>query len=62
VTPEVILTSAYLDHGRIRFEVSVDSTVLGSPIIASDGIVGMVQDESSGIPWTGIAGSMKSSV
>jgi hypothetical protein len=61
LTPEVILTSAYLEHGRIRFEVSVDATVLGSPIIASDGIVGMVQDESSGIPWTGIAERMTSS-
>jgi hypothetical protein len=61
VTPEVILTSAYLDHGRIRLDVSVDSTVFGSPIIASDGIVGMVQDESSGIPWAGIAESIKSS-
>jgi hypothetical protein len=60
LTPEVILTSAYLDHGRIRFDVSVDSTVLGSPIIASDGIVGMVQDESSGSPWAGIAEMMKS--
>jgi len=58
--PEVILTSAYLDNGRIRFAVNVDSTVLGSPIIAPNGIIGMVQDESSGIPWTGIAESMKS--
>lgn len=55
LTPEVILTSAYLDHGRIRLEIKVDSTVFGSPIIASSGIIGMVQDESSGIAWTEIA-------
>jgi len=61
LTPEVILTSAYLDHGRIRLGVNVDSSVFGSPIIAPGGIVGMVQDESSGIPWSEIAGSMKSS-
>ena len=61
LTPEVILTSAYLDNGRIRFAVNVDSTVFGSPIIAPNGIIGMVQDESSGIPWSGLAESMKSS-
>jgi hypothetical protein len=61
LTPEVILTSAYLDHGRIRLEVSVDSTVFGSPIIASNGIIGMVQDESSGIPLNGVTESIKSS-
>jgi hypothetical protein len=61
VTPEVILTPAYLDHGRIRFEVRVDSTVFGSPIIASYGIIGMVQDESSGIVWSEIAERPKSS-
>ena len=47
--PEVILTSATLDHGRIRLGVNVDSTVFGSPIIAPEGVIGMVQDESSGV-------------
>lgn len=61
LTPEVILTSAYLDNGRIRFGVNVDSTVFGSPIIAPNGIIGMVQDESSGLPWSGIAANMKRS-
>jgi hypothetical protein len=60
LTPEVILTSAYLDQGRIRFAVNVDSTVTGSPIIAPNGIIGIVQDESSGIAWNAIAESMKS--
>jgi hypothetical protein len=59
LTPEVILTSAYLDHGRIHLGVKIDSTVFGSPIIAPDGIIGMVQDESSGIAWSGIADSVK---
>jgi hypothetical protein len=61
LTPEVIVTSAYLDHGRIRLEINVDSTVFGSPIIASNGIIGVVQDESSGIAWSEIAESVKSS-
>lgn len=61
LTPEVILTSAYLDNGRIRLAVNVDSTVFGSPIIAPNGIIGMVQDESSGIPLNGIAESKKGS-
>lgn len=61
LTPEVILTSAYLDNGRIRFAVNVDSTVFGSPIITPNGIIGMVQDQSSGLPWSGIAGNIKSS-
>jgi hypothetical protein len=61
LTPEVILTSAYLDNGRIRFAVNVDSSVFGSPIIAPNGIIGMVQDESSGIPLNGMAESMKRS-
>jgi hypothetical protein len=59
--PEVILTSAYLDHGRIHLGVKVDSTVFGSPIIAPSGIVGMVQDESSGIAWSKIAESINTS-
>lgn len=61
LTPEVIVTSATLDHGRIRLAVNVDSTVFGSPIIAADGIIGMVQDESSGIPWSEIARTVKDS-
>lgn len=61
LTPEVIVTSASLDHGRIRLAINVDSTVFGSPIIAANGIIGMVQDESSGIPWNEIARSMKNS-
>jgi len=61
LTPEVILTSAYLDNGRIRFAVNVDSTVFGSPIIAPNGIIGMVQDQSSGIPLNGMVASMNSS-
>jgi hypothetical protein len=60
LTPEVILTSAYLDHGRIHLAIKVDSTVFGSPIIAPDGIIGMVQDESSGIPWSAIIGTLES--
>ena len=55
------MTSATLDRGRIRFAVNVDSTVFGSPIIAADGIIGMVQDESSGIPWSEIARTVKDS-
>ena len=55
LAPEVILTSGYLDHGRIRLAVSVDSTVFGSPIVSPDGVVGMVQDESTGTAWNEIA-------
>ena len=61
LTPEVILTSASLDHGRIRLGIKVDSTVFGSPIIAPDGIIGMVQDESTGVVWSAIAESMNPS-
>jgi hypothetical protein len=59
--PEVILTSGHLDHGRIRLAINVDSTVFGSPIIASSGVIGMVQDESTGIFWSEIAKKLKSS-
>ena len=61
VTPEVIVTSAYLDHGRIHLGVHLDVSVFGSPIIAPNGVIGMVQDESSGIAWSGIAENMKKS-
>ena len=61
LAPEVILTSASLDHGRIRLGIKVDGSVFGSPIIAPDGIIGMVQDESTGIVWSAIAESMDQS-
>jgi hypothetical protein len=46
---EVISTPASRDNNRITLQDSVDDLAFGSLLIAPDGAVGMVQDESSAI-------------
>jgi hypothetical protein len=49
--PELIILPAKRTGSRIELEESVDSSVFGSPIVAPEGIVGIVQDENSGVAW-----------
>jgi hypothetical protein len=46
---EVIMMSAHARDGRIVLDSPVDDTALGSIVVGPDGIVGMVQDERSGM-------------
>jgi len=49
--PELIIMPAKRNGTRIELGELVDDSVFGSPIVASEGIVGIVQDQSSGVTW-----------
>ena len=49
--PELIIVPARRNGTRIELGELVDNSVFGSPIVASDGIIGIVQDQSSGLAW-----------
>jgi hypothetical protein len=57
--PELIVIPARRDGDRIQLQELVDSSVFGSPIITPDGVVGIVQDESSGVAWPEAARVLK---
>jgi hypothetical protein len=50
-TLDPIQLPAALDSSRIKLGSLVDATVFGSPLLGPDGILGMVQDENSALPW-----------
>jgi len=56
---EILLLPAKLQDGRISLGTSVDSDVFGSPIFSADGLVGVVQDEASGLAWPEAAKTLK---
>ncbi|HEY6252981.1 MAG TPA: hypothetical protein VI685_23735 [Candidatus Angelobacter sp.] len=49
--PELIEVPARRNGTRIELGELVDSSVFGSPIVAPEGVVGIVQDQSSGVTW-----------
>ena len=46
---QILSLPAHRDGKRIAFEEPVDDSAFGSLLIASDGVLGMVQDERSGV-------------
>lgn len=50
--PELIIVPAKRNGARIELGELVDSSVFGSPIVAPEGIIGIVQDQSSGVAWS----------
>lgn len=49
--PELIIMPAKRVGTRIELGELVDNSVFGSPIVTAEGIVGIVQDQSSGLAW-----------
>jgi hypothetical protein len=49
--PELIIVPAKKNGTRIELGELVDSSVFGSPIVSSEGVIGIVQDQSSGVAW-----------
>ncbi len=50
----IFVPCAYKD-GRLNFDAPVDNTAFGSPVIGPKGILGMVQEELSGMPVSEIS-------
>lgn len=57
--PELIVIPAKRNGNRITLGELVDSSVFGSPIVASEGVIGIVQDETSGVVWSEAARVLK---
>ncbi|HLJ27766.1 MAG TPA: hypothetical protein VKY85_13730 [Candidatus Angelobacter sp.] len=49
--PELIVVPAKRNGNRIELGELVDSSTFGSPIVAPEGVIGIVQDETSGVAW-----------
>lgn len=49
--PELIVIPAKRNGNRIELGELVDSSAFGSPIVAPEGVIGIVQDETSGVAW-----------
>jgi len=59
VEPEIVHLSARVVNGRLVFDDPIDSSALGSPVLSDDGLVGIVQDETSAIAFTTAAAALK---
>lgn len=57
--PELIEIPARRNGNRITLGELVDSSVFGSPIVAPEGVIGIVQDETSGVVWSEAARALK---
>jgi len=60
--PEILGLSAKLSNGRLILDDPIDASAWGSPIISPNGVVGILQDEKSGILFTTAADALKLSV
>lgn len=58
-SPELIVVSAKRNGIRIELGDLVDSSAFGSPIVAPEGVIGIVQDQSSGVAWPEAARVLK---
>jgi hypothetical protein len=57
--PELIVVPAKRNSNRIELGELVDSSAFGSPIVSSEGVIGIVQDQSSGVAWAEAARVLK---
>jgi len=57
--PELIEVPAKRNGNRIELGELVDSSAFGSPIVAPEGVIGIVQDENSGVVWGEAARALK---
>jgi hypothetical protein len=47
---ELIVVAGQRIEGRLQFDTPVDQSVFGSPVIAPEGLIGIVQEERSALP------------
>ena len=59
VEPEIVRLSARVVEGRLVFDDPIDSSALGSPVLSDDGLVGILQDETSAISYANAAPKLK---
>jgi hypothetical protein len=57
--PELIVVPAKRNGDRILLGELVDSSAFGSPIVAAEGVIGIVQDQGSGVAWEEAARVLK---
>jgi hypothetical protein len=57
--PELIVVSARRNGNRIELGELVDSSAFGSPIVAPEGVIGIVQNQNSGVAWPEAARVLK---
>jgi hypothetical protein len=60
--PEILSISAKLEDGRLILDDPIDASAWGSPMVSANGVVGILQDEKSGILFTTAADALKLSV
>jgi hypothetical protein len=58
-SPELIVVSAKRNGNRIELGELVDSSAFGSPIVAPEGVIGIVQNQNSGVAWPEAARVLK---
>jgi hypothetical protein len=58
-SPELIVVSARRNGNRIELGELVDSSAFGSPIVAPEGVIGIVQNQNSGVAWPEAARVLK---
>jgi hypothetical protein len=59
VEPEIVRLSARVADGRLVFDDPIDSSALGSPVLSDNGLVGILQDETSAISYSAAAARLK---
>ncbi len=57
--PDLVFVSVKRDGDRLKLQSPVDSSALGSPLIAPEGIIGMVQSETEGVALPAIQKLLK---
>jgi len=58
-SPELIVIPAKRNGNRIELGELVDNSIFGSPIVAPEGVIGIVQNESSGVAWSEAARALR---
>lgn len=59
VDPEMVRLSARVVNGRLVLDDPIDSSAFGSPVFSDDGLVGILQDETSAVLYTNAATRLK---
>jgi len=59
VEPEILSLSAKVSNGRVLLDDPIDASAWGSPMISESGVVGILQEERSGILFTAAAETLR---
>jgi hypothetical protein len=52
--PDLIFVPVAKENARLRLATSVDGSAWGAPLISPQGVIGVIQSESTGITWEDI--------